>query len=64
MKHGRTKQRRDRIAQFERCFETILEHHTDPRDAWRWLAAHIGSLRHDVDELRRENRRLRRQESP
>lgn len=58
MKHDRTKQRRDRQYMFERCLETWLS--DSPETALRMIAAHIGGLRHDVDELRREIRRLGR----
>lgn len=61
MKHGRTKQRRDRQYLFERCLETWLSE--SPELALRMLAAHIGGLRHDVDELQREMRRIKRDET-
>lgn len=60
MKHGRTKQRRDRQYLFERCLETWLSE--SPELALRMLAAHIGGLRHDLDEVRRELRQARRDE--
>ena len=60
MKHGRTKARRDRQYLFERCMETWLS--DSPETALRMLAAHIGGLRHDLDEVRRELRQVRRDE--
>lgn len=61
MKHGRTKARRDRQYLFERCLETWLS--DSPETALRMIAAHIGGLRHDVDELQREMRQIKRDET-